>query len=269
MPLKDYYNTGDDNQSTFYGVNWVAQTFTASENYDIAYVKLLIYKAGSPGTFDISIRATSVSFPYGPTGADLTAGSINGNDLATSTPASFVQINLTPYSLVSGTVYAIVARATAGDASNYVRWRRDTSTAYSAGQYGSSSNSGSTWGMNSSIDHMFETYTAATRVDIAGTDGGVSSGSADLRDIVYEPLAATDGGVSGGNGDLDVIPMVNLSATDGGVSGGSAVLTALLFLTATGGGVSGGIAVLRRAKQYRIARKIIAISNNKVYYENR
>lgn len=159
--LKDYFNTGDNNGNSILGSTWCAQTFTASSSYTIGSVKLKLWKAGSPGTFTVSIRAVDGS--NHPTGSDLASGTINGNDLGASTGA-FVEISLTSYALTSGTSYAIVCRATGGSAGNYVAWRDATGDSYAGGSADYSTNSGSSWDKTpiSGEDFMFETYEANT-----------------------------------------------------------------------------------------------------------
>jgi hypothetical protein len=155
--LRDSYNTNDDAPQLVAGAaNWFTQTFTPSENYTIEYVKLLLYKIGTPGTITISIKATDGSGK--PTGADLASGTIAGSSLLTS-PGQWETITFgASYALISGTKYAIVARQTL-NVPNWFAWRMDqTSPTYTGGSYGSSANSGSTWTMNTARDFMFETW---------------------------------------------------------------------------------------------------------------
>lgn len=159
MALVDYYNTNDDwKLSASDSKYWKCQTFTAGQNYDIANVKLKLYRAGTPGTITVSIKAVDGETGK-PTGGDLASGTINGNELTTDTSGEWAEITFgSPYSLMSGTQYAIVVRSAAG--SWY--WRMDyTSPSYAGGQAGQSNDSGSTWGMVSSYDCMFETHTAS------------------------------------------------------------------------------------------------------------
>lgn len=156
MAVVDSYTTGGSASSSIFDTTWVAQTFTASKNYTIDNVKLSISRQGSPGTLTVSIKATSAGLP---TGADLTSGTINGNSLDTS--AAWVEINLTDYALSSGTKYAIVCRATSGDASNKVIWAATNPGGYANGDTCESGDSGSSWGANT-LDSLFETYEAST-----------------------------------------------------------------------------------------------------------
>jgi len=207
-----------------YGTIWDAQTFTIGSvgvncGHNITSVKLLIARVGSPGTITVSIRATSGGLP---TGSDLTSGSINGNTLSTS--ATWVEIPLTSYELSKSTAYAIVVRATSGDASNYVSWTRSSSSTYAGGQMCESSDSGASFTGSSSYDFAFEEYgtvfiipgheipyrvgaggIGATTTNAKGTNGGNS---------IFGNMTAIGGGAGGAGSGT--------SATKTGSNGGSA-----------------------------------------------
>jgi hypothetical protein len=154
--MYEHYNTGDDNHAYIFGNYWVAQTFTPSVAHTITSVKLKLFRNGSPGTITVSIRATSGGQP---TGSDLCSGTTSGNTLTTSTPGEWRETALgSGYGLSAGTTYAIVVRATGGDASNYVWWRLDTGSTYGGGMYLYSMNSGSSWISGASYDLMFEEW---------------------------------------------------------------------------------------------------------------
>ena len=160
MGLVDFFNTGDDSQGDFQSSEWMAQTFQASENYDIASVKLQFFRTGSPGTLTVSIRATSGGLP---TGSDLASGTFDTSSITTSSPGDWYEISFgTPYSLSSGTTYAIVCRVPSGNGSNYLLWRTDTAAGYANGQRCGSSDSGANWSAVSTQDLMFETYSAVS-----------------------------------------------------------------------------------------------------------
>jgi hypothetical protein len=158
----DYYNEGwnyyNYNASTS---SWFAQTFTASESYDISTVTLRLWRSGTPDTVTVSIRETSGNKP---TGEDLCYGTRNGNEFIDQSIeyGTWYDFELnSPYSLTESTVYAIVIRAT--DTRFY--WAKDTSGTYSGGRMCYSTNSGSSWGAISSQDFMFITY----KSDYGGT----------------------------------------------------------------------------------------------------
>lgn len=154
--LVDYYNSGDNNQGDFQGSEWLAQTFEASETFDISRVKVKMYRVGSPGTLTVSIRATSAGLP---TGSDLVSGSFNANTMVTSSPGDWYEITFgTAQTLTVGNTYAIVVRATGGDINNLIYWRTDTTAGYANGQRAGSTDSGASWSAVSGQDLMFETY---------------------------------------------------------------------------------------------------------------
>jgi hypothetical protein len=165
--LYEYYNTHDDAYDAYYGANWGAQTFTPSTAHKITSVKLKLYRAGSPGTLTVGIRATDGSGQ--PTGPDLCSGTMDGSTLTTSSSGAWYEISLgAGYDLSASTQYAIVIRAPAGNSSNYVRWRGDeTSPTYSGGHYWDSSASGSSWEDYGSVDAMFEEWGEGTSVTMS------------------------------------------------------------------------------------------------------
>ncbi|MCK4714904.1 MAG: hypothetical protein KAT35_04970, partial [Candidatus Aenigmarchaeota archaeon] len=91
-----------------------------------------------------------------PTGDDLTSGTIDGDDLTTNTAGSWYGIVLTETSLAYDETYAICIRVEAGDASNYVAIREDTSGTYGGGQAITSSSGGIGWSFSTGKDIMFQ-----------------------------------------------------------------------------------------------------------------
>jgi len=156
--LYEYYDTGDNLANLMFTTYWNAQTFTIGtvgddENHDITSVKLLLYRKATPGTITVSIRA--VDGAGKPTGADLTSGTTNGDSLTTDTAGEWREISLTSYELEAGTTYAIVARSQGTGLSDSAGWRLDTTGGYTGGTDVTSSNSGSTWTVNSAYDFLF------------------------------------------------------------------------------------------------------------------
>jgi hypothetical protein len=158
--LFEYYNTGDDALSDIFGVYWHAQTFTVgnvgyNEEFFITSVKLKMKRQLSPGNVTVGIR--NVDGDGKPTGNDLTNGIIDGNTFTTDNSGAWYQINFTtPYQLSVGNTYAIVVRAE-GTGFNRAELRCTSTPTYSGGQDCRSSDSGSTWDVQS-LDNMFETY---------------------------------------------------------------------------------------------------------------
>lgn len=156
--LYEYYNTNDDYAVPFYGVVWLAQTFTPSTAHKITSVKIQLMRVGFPGTITVGIRATDGNGH--PTGGDLCSGTTNGNTLPTSSPGEWREITLgAGYDLAASTKYAIVARAISGDSSNRVYWREDASSpTYAGGNNEESDDSGSSWTTYLGEDFMFEDW---------------------------------------------------------------------------------------------------------------
>jgi hypothetical protein len=154
--MYEHYNTGDDGAGGAYGSLWAAQTFTPSADHTITSVKLMLFRNGSPGTVTVSIRATSGGQP---TSSNLCSGTTDGDTLPIGSPYEWREITLgSGYGLSAGTPYAIVVRATGGDASNYVCWRADSTPTYGGGMLLLSSNSGTNWTSAAGYDLMFEEW---------------------------------------------------------------------------------------------------------------
>jgi len=155
--LYEHYNTWDNNSAPFHSANWLAQTFTAESDHSVTSVKLKLYRAGSPGTVTVSIRATDGSGH--PTVPDLTSGTIDGSTVTNVSPGLWYEIALTSYDLTKDTKYAIVVRAPSGNTTNYLRWRfYESVPPYAGGNRENSSNSGSTWISELGKDFMFEVW---------------------------------------------------------------------------------------------------------------
>lgn len=155
--FENYSGTTNDFIRT-YGVNWEAQSFVASANHTVTSVTQLVYRAGSPGTVTVSIRATDGSGL--PTGADLGSGTYDGNTLTTSTSGETKTTTLSaPVNLVAGTVYAIVCRAPSGSAGNELDWKIN-STGGTAGTnfWSISADSGASWTSGSPYIFRYEVY---------------------------------------------------------------------------------------------------------------
>lgn len=163
--LHENYITGDDASSGILGASWESQSFTVAsgESHYLTHVSLLLHRVGTPGTVTVSIRA--VDGDEIPTGSDLVSTTFDGDMLPTDTdgewwPATFAS----PIYLDAGTQYAIVVRATGGDANNRILWHVDiTSPTYSGGVRGTSPDSGANWGAwdgtdNDNYDNMFEEW---------------------------------------------------------------------------------------------------------------
>lgn len=154
-----------------YGVNWKGQTFTPSTAHKITSVKLLLYRTGSPGTYTVSIRATSGGSP---TGGDLCSGSIDGNTLTTDTGGLWYEITLgAGADLTASVQYAICMRAPDGNSGNAVQSRgRSGDATYAGGTRVYSVNSGVDWGSIGGDDHSFEEWGDPVVTEKTSSDTG-------------------------------------------------------------------------------------------------
>jgi len=232
--LYEYYNTGDTDKWSIYGVQWGAQTFTPSVAHKITSVKLKLYKLGSPGTVTVGIRATDVNGH--PTGADLCSGTTDGNTLPLYPTFEWREIILgAGYDLVAGTKYAIVVRATGGIESDSVSWRLDyTSPTYAGGNFEYSGSSGAAWA-SADYDFMFEEWGEPPPVT-PKTSSDTGSG-ADAK-VTGNPLATLTKSETGSGADVIAQAEAILQKADSG-SGADALVSFLasLVLSESGSGV--------------------------------
>lgn len=148
------YGGPADGQDLFFGNTWTAQTFTTSKNFRITTLYLDLLKNGSPGTVNIYIRATDGSGH--PTGGNITSTSINGNALAQYPAWASAKITLPSGSLAAGLKYAIILSAPAGNITNSVGWRQDSSSpTYTGGNKEISTNAGVSWSSSLTRDMLF------------------------------------------------------------------------------------------------------------------
>lgn len=155
--LRDYYNTGEDSQMQFGFVSGslnirMAQTFQASVSYDINSVKLKLYRSGSPGTITVELQGVSGENPDANV---LATGTTDGDTLTTNTAGEWREITFAaPYSVVSGTNYAIVVSAQTYN----TFWKKDAGGSYVNGAMRGVS-VGENWGPVVPLsDAIFETY---------------------------------------------------------------------------------------------------------------
>jgi len=155
--LWENYSTGVDGNYTIQSNEWYAQTFTITpESHSVNEIRVYGYREGEPGTVTLSIRDTASGLP---TGADLTSGTFNGDTVTNSTAGAWCAVAVTEINLDYGEVYAVVARAEAGDADNTFHILVDESTpSYAGGSAIESSDSGVTWSADTGTDAYFQVY---------------------------------------------------------------------------------------------------------------
>ena len=158
MALKDSFELFDGTGGTAFGTTWIAQTFTTTSAYLATDVALRCWRNGAPGNITVSIRATDGAGK--PTGGDLCTATRAESEITVLPTLSWIKFTFSsPYSLDDATKYAIVYRATGGDAGNYFQAFGYDSSGYADGGYISSANSGSSWGsVSANRDMMFRVY---------------------------------------------------------------------------------------------------------------
>ena len=149
-----------------YGYNEVraGQTFLTTSAHTINYIELLLGRKGNPGTVYIEIKAADASdLPIGPV---LTSGNTDGNTLPhyLGTPSrEWRRIDLTEYSLLDATKYAITIFSAGGNSTNTVGlWNYiggdPGGVAYPDGKLIRSLNYGVTWVAINNQDGGFKIY---------------------------------------------------------------------------------------------------------------
>ena len=242
-----------DGSNDLYGVNWEAQTFFANDTYDAASAKIRANRTGSPGTVTVALYATSSSLP---TGAALASGTFDGDAITDNSEAGeTVDIEFSgTASLTQGTEYALVISAASGDASNKITmWLEDAGNIF-GGQRAFSANSGSSWTADGTDDYAFAILgVAGTPVTMSGTITGAGVLSGDLEVTTIVTMSGTVVGVGDLSGDILVITPVLISGVIEGVGELSASL---------------GFQNVTLTQQTANIKRIVAVVNNRVYYED-
>lgn len=163
IALKDYFNTGNDNEASvgYEASYFAAETFTPAVDYLITSVKVKLYKTGSPtGNVSVSITTTSSGEPV--EGTILTSSTIACSGITTNSAGDWYEATFaTPYRLTASTKYSIMLDLPSGDHSNRLFWlqkyKAGSPYEYSGGNLCTSSNSGGTWTQEYGV-LMFEAY---------------------------------------------------------------------------------------------------------------
>jgi hypothetical protein len=153
--IEYYFQTTADNQTNIYGANWASQTFTTDNATakTVTSVTLLIDRVGSPGYITVSLRDTAGGVP---TGQDIAAGSILGDNISTTaTWYSVPMVAEKPLNI--NTQYAIVVRATSADGTSYIQWKFVNAGGFADGNGITSVNSGVAWTAKT-WDYNFEVW---------------------------------------------------------------------------------------------------------------
>lgn len=149
---KDAGVTAPSGHASATPTTWLTQTFTASSDYLMNSIRLLLYKVGNPGTVTVVVKNVDPVTTM-PTGDALVMVTFDSSTLTTdSTPSTATIISISPaLAITSGSVYAIIIY------SQYpgLRWLKATYAG--TGTAGHSTNSGVTWTADV-FDLYFETW---------------------------------------------------------------------------------------------------------------
>ena len=167
----DVYANGQACLSTNSGTDWTGYAF---DSYFQTYITV---SARIPGS---TVYATATR-----------------SDVTTAGEYDFTYAS--PYSVTSGTKYALVIYTSAGDASNYYNVSYQDSDAYSDGRECSSTNSGTDWSGSDTTDLYFRTYVPVASGYIPGSTIYATASRSDVTtageyDFTYaSPYSVTSG----------------------------------------------------------------------------
>lgn len=186
--LADWYNLNDDSDGgAIYGAVWKAQTFTAtSTGYELWSVKVKAYITGDPDNCILGIRPTDGTNPT--SSQDIASTTLDTTSWSSSAPGDWYEFSFSDHPELTGsTKYALVFRCPdASGSPDLLRWRADfSSPTYGGGAFYTSSNSGSSWSVESGYDFMFETYASSTAEGESGTTTSATSTSVILNQDTY------------------------------------------------------------------------------------
>jgi len=157
--IYESYTTGDDSNFAMWGASRIlAQTFTPQTAHILTEVKVKVYRSGSPGTVEMSLKAVDGSGH--PTGGDLSTGTFDGDDVGQGSPsAEWVTVDMTDVTLAASTERALLMKAPDGaDTNNDINWQVDSNDgAYIRGNTEWTTDGGTNWDAQSDAhDAMFE-----------------------------------------------------------------------------------------------------------------
>jgi len=190
--IYDYYNTGNDSFHSLKGSdNLAAQIFTASDDYKILSVKLLLQRrTGDPGTVTVELQGVG-DFGSGevPDGNVFATGSIAGGGITLADGGEWVEITFdSEYSLTSGSKYSIVLSISVDQF--YLRWLNDSSSPSYAGGAAAVYALGS-WSTAATRDELFETWGNPAGTPPTITDQTSSPQDADYEDDITFSVTVT------------------------------------------------------------------------------
>lgn len=142
-----------DTYGEFEGVDWRGMTFTPTIRHNLKSISFIVGYGSQIGNFTVSIYATSSHLP---TGSPIVTKSVAMSTMPSIIPATWFQVTFDTNPTMSvGVEYAIVFDARDDVNSQY---KENGGGGYSGGVKIQSSNSGSTWSVDSGSDIMFREY---------------------------------------------------------------------------------------------------------------
>jgi len=160
--LFEYYNENDDNDIECWEADyWVGQSFTMNTTANVTSVKLFLHRGEGtgeklPGIFYVNIKALIAGESKG---AILATGNSSADTLPDGSPYEWREISLgSGCVLEEGESYGITLNAPDSSIASSLSWRSDfTSSEYTGGVYGYSTDGGADWSMGI-YDMMFELW---------------------------------------------------------------------------------------------------------------
>ena len=245
----------------------LAQTFLAESSYELPKVELLMYREGTPPNITVEIESTSVGLP---TNSVLATQSIDISGITTNTDGEWVSIVFdTPTTLTNGVTYAIVVRGGWTDANNRYKLAYNSSGIHYTNGAKCYAIDGSTWHAQNQ-DMGFKNYSGGVNWPV-GTIAGASGQSGILTFDVLG-LAGTIAGVAVASGPIVAERSISgtiagVSTLSGPLSGAVVIITGTIVAAAT---LSSNILLVNILRVATISnrRRLIAVGNNKLYYED-
>lgn len=185
--LDQYQTTSHTNtlavqiRATVYG----AQTFQAGASGNLTSIKLWMNKFGSPVNLMVEIQGISDSKPDGNV---LASEEISSGDITTDGNEITITFS-SPYTVTSGTSYCILIhqKEDGGDTSNYYyQWGDQSHNYYANGSSYYSTNSGSSWTIQTNYDAYFETYVEDPTIHLGLSDTITLSDLIDYKEAINE-----------------------------------------------------------------------------------
>lgn len=154
--LHEHLNAGQDADSAhIYGSNWAYMQFTADNiSHTVTSIGIYVERVLLPGIVTVSLRKAAAGIP---TGSDLVSTTFNGDTIATT--YVMYSLPITETTLEANRQYAIVVRATAGTAANYIMWGADNTGSLANAIYGTSTDGSLTFAVDAGTDDcLFEIW---------------------------------------------------------------------------------------------------------------